>query len=359
MSLHKVTPSLRWSTDNAPLPSQVLTSALGLAAPIIFGTLTGHLAAGLTAGFGGLAMGGAAQPHVGLREQVTSLFWGLLAGTAAIELGAWLGGYGVEALYILPLVVFVVALLSSSSRTMARLCTLFNVFLLIASGLGAQHGGLGHIVSMFGLGGLWAALLSLVLTPLCRRAGFEATPAASSQARPGFQRLREHWLKSLRTFAGWQYALRLLCAMLPGALIGATLVHGHAYWILLTIVLVLDRQLPASSRKTFDRAAGTVIGVALASALTVWVPPLGLVIALIAVLAAIRPVLKSANYLAYSAIMTPLIILLMDLGPDSDLAALGTTLRDRLIATLIACALVLLLDKLLWHRFAVPPSQKA
>jgi hypothetical protein len=55
----------------------------------------------------------------------------------------------------------------------------------------------------------------------------------------------------------------------------------------------------------------------------------------IGILAGARPLLRVRNYLAYSAVMTPLIILIIDAGraPDNGL------LLDRLVATLIGAAL--------------------
>lgn len=72
---------------------------------------------------------------------------------------------------------------------------------------------------------------------------------------------------------------------------------------------------------------------------------------------ALRPLLRARNYLAYTAAMTPLIILILDMGRPSELAVL----IDRLIATLVAAGLViatnLLFRKLLGIDAGGPPAR--
>jgi hypothetical protein len=70
----------------------------------------------------------------------------------------------------------------------------------------------------------------------------------------------------------------------------------------------------------------------------------------IAVLAGLRPLLKARSYLAYSAIMTPLIVLVMGAGHP-----LGTgILVDRFIATLAGVALIIAAN-LAAARWTAPP----
>ena len=73
-------------------------------------------------------------------------------------------------------------------------------------------------------------------------------------------------------------------------------------------------------------------------------------IAMIAVLAAARPILKEANYTAYAAVMTPLVILLLDFGQAPSWAAVV----DRLAATLAGCVLALTIGYLIWPGLSAP-----
>ena len=77
-------------------------------------------------------------------------------------------------------------------------------------------------------------------------------------------------------------------------------------------------------------------------------------IAIIAALAAARPILMAANYTVYAAVMTPLVILLLDFGQEPSFAAIV----DRLAATLAGCGLALALGYLAWSRL-FPPARVA
>jgi hypothetical protein len=103
------------------------------------------------------------------------------------------------------------------------------------------------------------------------------------------------------------------------------------------VVLLTERALEALPVKITQRALGTLIGVVVAeileaSGLAAAVP--GLVIA---VLATGRPLLRANNYLAYTAVTTPLILVILETGKNPEVSLLV----DRLAATLAGAALVL------------------
>jgi uncharacterized membrane protein YccC len=66
----------------------------------------------------------------------------------------------------------------------------------------------------------------------------------------------------------------------------------------------------------------------------------------IAALAAAIPALLERSHTAYAAVMTPLVPLLLDFGR----APSWTLVADRLVATLVGCALALTLGYLVWSR---------
>lgn len=107
----------------------------------------------------------------------------------------------------------------------------------------------------------------------------------------------------------------------------------HTYWMSLTVVLVVQRNLATAFKRAGQRSAGTLVGVLLTTLfLTGPVSTWGMV-CIIALLAAARVVLIEKNYTAYTVVMTPLIILLLDFGqPPSLVVIIG-----RLIATLVGC----------------------
>jgi uncharacterized membrane protein YccC len=75
-------------------------------------------------------------------------------------------------------------------------------------------------------------------------------------------------------------------------------------------------------------------------------PPVWAVVAIIAACAAARSVLVESNYIAYVAVQTLLVILLLDFGQAPSWAVIV----DRLAATLAGCALALTVGYLGWSR---------
>ena len=118
------------------------------------------------------------------------------------------------------------------------------------------------------------------------------------------------------------------------------------------MVIVVQRNLQAALPRTFQRAAGTSLGVLLTGLLLLGSSSMWAVIAIIAALAAARPILTEVNYTAYAAVMTPLVILLLDFGQEPSWAVVV----DRLAATLFGCALALTLGYLVWSRL-FPPAR--
>jgi uncharacterized membrane protein YccC len=108
-------------------------------------------------------------------------------------------------------------------------------------------------------------------------------------------------------------------------------------WVLLTVILTIRRQTEVLPVRVTQRALGTVAGVLIAELIMTFARVGLVVLVIIVALGALRPITKNRNYLLYSAVMTPLILLIVDRGGHSD----SSVLADRLIATLIGAALVI------------------
>jgi hypothetical protein len=117
----------------------------------------------------------------------------------------------------------------------------------------------------------------------------------------------------------------------------------HLHWIALTVALLAEWQIDAFPVRTTQRALGAAVGV-LADRIAsyLYAARLGMVVG-VGLLAGLRPLLRARNYLAYTAAMTPLIILLLDAGRPPE----GGVLIDRLIAALIGAGLVIATNALL------------
>jgi uncharacterized membrane protein YccC len=153
----------------------------------------------------------------------------------------------------------------------------------------------------------------------------------------------------LGQFAGWQYAARLA----PGFAVGGALRvlwPGHHFgWVVLTVALLCRRQLEVLPVQATQRTLGVVIGVALTWLLVGRTLPTWMLASLVAVLAGLGPWLRAQNYLAYTASVTPLIVVLLSAGGPVE----AGMLVDRLVATLIGAALVIVAN-LVVARFAPP-----
>ena len=333
--------------------SQAAAAMFGLAGPLAVGVMTGHLRAGLAAALGGLALGGGAKGETP-GEQASALIYALAAGGAAMLTGSALTGKAPAAAFGIAAVAAAAGLIGSISRPLARATTRYILYTIIAANLGAPGTHVLGMTLMFLLGACWTAALSLILRPLFKAMGPAPDPTLPANAvrLPKYtagQQLRR-WRKSLARLSGWQYVLRIGSCLAAAAAFESIWPLHHGYWVSITVVIVVQRNLQTALTRTFHRAAGTVLGVLLISLLLLITPPIWALLLIIAALSAVRPILLETNYTAYAAVMTPLVILLLDFGQDPSWAAVV----DRLAATLAGCFLALTLGYLGWSRLSPP-----
>jgi hypothetical protein len=333
--------------------ARAVAAMLGLAGPLAVGVMTGHLRAGTAAALGGLALGGSTQGETPA-EQAPGLIYALAAGSAAMFTGLVLAAHMPAAAFGLPAVAAAAGLVGSISRRLARATTQYILYTIIAAHLSAADARPFGMLLMFLLGAGGTAALSLILRPLFKAIGHEPkAPVPENSAQPPAYtagRLLRRWLRSLSRLSGWQYVLRITTCLAAAAVFERAWPLHHGYWVSITVVIVVQRNLQAALTRAFHRADGTVLGVLLISLLLLGSLPMWALLLIIAVLAAARPILRETNYTAYAAVMTPLVILLLDFGQ----APSWTAVVDRLAATLAGCALALTLGYLGWSRFSPP-----
>lgn len=119
----------------------------------------------------------------------------------------------------------------------------------------------------------------------------------------------------------------------------------RSYWVALVVVLVVHRNLPTTMSRITMRAIGTCIGVVIASAMLLWSIPSGVFILIITVLALVRPYAKSRNYLYYTAVMTILIISLLEFNEPY----IQGIILDRLVNTLTGLVIASILGYAIWQ----------
>ncbi|WP_427887755.1 FUSC family protein [Kribbella sp. GL6] len=250
--------------------------------------------------------------------------------TGAAALGAFVGGRGWLAVVVVVGLALVAAVGGGFSRETADAAARFVTFLVMATGFGGADGW--EVARWFAVGVLWAIVLSL------------AQPSTPEASAPTYRQLWRRWLRNLRAFDGWQYAVRLVPPLAVALTIGVVWHQEKSYWIALAVVIVVRRRGGSLLRAT-QRCLGTCAGVLLGGVLVLWVPPSWLIVAVVGVLAGLRPLLKERNYAAYATIMTPLVVLLMDLGRTPELSTVGYRLADTVIGCLLAIIPTLMLRR--------------
>ena len=153
-----------------------------------------------------------------------------------------------------------------------------------------------------------------------------------------------------------RHAIRLAAAASTGALVARLVELDHAYWIPLTVVMVLRPETAHTYTRCAGRIAGNALGIVVASSLVVLVHPSGLLAAALAVaFLGIGYAVSNVGYLALSAALAAAIVFLLDIGGSSDAATVG----DRMFATLIGGILAVLAHVILPDHALVRLRQRA
>jgi|KBSSwiStaDraftv2_1062776.scaffolds.fasta_scaffold00606_15 hypothetical protein len=136
-----------------------------------------------------------------------------------------------------------------------------------------------------------------------------------------------------------RHAVRLASVAGAGVAIARFADVPHGYWIPLTVLMVLRPETAHTYTRCAGRIAGNVVGIAIASVITMVMEPTGLFAAVLAVLfLGVAYVVSGVGYLALSAALAATIVFLVDISGSADVATMG----DRLVATLIGGALAVL-----------------
>ena len=139
------------------------------------------------------------------------------------------------------------------------------------------------------------------------------------------------------------FTLRLMVCMGVAGLVSEVLPLQRSYWVPLTVAIVLKPDYGSVFARALQRGIGTVVGAVAGAVLLVLVHGTWLLIPF-GILAALLPFGRSRNYGLLATFLTPLVVVLIDLlGPAGWRLA-----EDRLIDTLIGCAIVLLIGFAPW-----------
>ena len=139
------------------------------------------------------------------------------------------------------------------------------------------------------------------------------------------------------------FALRLMACMGVAGLVSEVLPLQRSYWVPLTVAIVLKPDYGSVFARALQRGIGTIVGAVAGAVLLALFHGAWLLIPF-GVLAALLPYGRNRNYGLLATFLTPLVVVLVDL-----LKPTGWRLaEDRLVDTLIGCAIVLVIGFAPW-----------
>jgi uncharacterized membrane protein YccC len=142
----------------------------------------------------------------------------------------------------------------------------------------------------------------------------------------------------------WTFTIRLMVCVGAAAVASEVLPLQRSYWVVLTVAIVVKPDNGSVFARALQRGAGTIVGAVLGAVILAAVPYGPWLLVPMAVLAAGQPYGRLRNFGLGATFMTPLVVLLIDL-----LAPAGWRLpEERLVDTLLGCAIVLLVGYAPW-----------
>jgi uncharacterized membrane protein YccC len=140
------------------------------------------------------------------------------------------------------------------------------------------------------------------------------------------------------------FALRLMLSIGVAALVSQALPLQRSYWVVLTVAIVLRPDFGSVFARALQRGIGTVVGAVLGAVVLIIFPAGPLLLIPCAIFAGLLPYGRDRNWGLFSTFLTPLVVILIDL-----LVRTGWALAlDRLIDTVLGCAIVLLVGYAPW-----------
>jgi uncharacterized membrane protein YccC len=175
-----------------------------------------------------------------------------------------------------------------------------------------------------------------------------ATPPEPAPRTPPRERARAVLGTLLDELRGgrlaWTFTIRLMVCVGVAAVASEVLPLQRSYWVVLTVAIVVKPDNGSVFARALQRGIGTIVGVVLGAVILAAVPYGPWLLFPMAVLAAAQPYGRLRNFGLGATFMTPVVVLLIDL-----LAPAGWRLpEERLVDTLLGCAIVLLVGYASW-----------
>ncbi|MGC0312484.1 putative membrane protein YccC [Kitasatospora acidiphila] len=141
-----------------------------------------------------------------------------------------------------------------------------------------------------------------------------------------------------------RYGARVALCIGVAEVLTAALPLNRSYWVPMTVAFVLKPDLGSVFLRAVSRAVGTVLGVVLTAALLSLTTERWALVGVVALCVALLPWSAAAHYGLNTMVMTPLALVLVQLGGGSGSAEVG----PRVLDTVLASVIVLVFGYLLW-----------
>lgn len=136
-----------------------------------------------------------------------------------------------------------------------------------------------------------------------------------TERQPTLQRLAGPMLSNLNwSSASLRHAVRATVVALPALLITLPVGAVYAHWMTITLILTLQPFFALTWQRALERVGGTVLGGIIAAALSIFVHSPVVIAIFLFPLAIIAFAIRRVSYGLFMAALTPLIVLLSELG---------------------------------------------
>jgi Fusaric acid resistance protein-like len=352
-TLNHVAGAFRWSTEKEVTAIEIAVSALAMTVPALLAARGHHTGLGL---IGGMAMSGTVA-HGRLRTQAASAGAALLALVLAVGLACALARFGNAWQISMLAIAGLAGVIGGFDRAVVVASMRFIFYLVMVGGIVSITTANPLLIFAVVIGGaLFAVVLHLAMAAVVEHihghSALDTEEERKPTAKHKFNRLR----RSLMEPAGWQYPIRLVSCLGAVSFIHLFFPDRDVHWAALALVLLIERRPERLPLKTTQRVIGVLFGVCCAGLLSLLVLPVWADVLVVAALGGVRPILRARNYLAYSIVMTPLMMMAMG---TADHALPASALLDRLFATVFAACLVLLVNQVTIYLLPETAAPKA
>jgi uncharacterized membrane protein YccC len=150
--------------------------------------------------------------------------------------------------------------------------------------------------------------------------------------------------------AAWLHALRLALCMTVAEVLVSVLPMQRSYWLFMTIAIVLKPDFGSVFGRALLRGGGTFVGALVGAAVLALAPNGWVLVLLVAGIGFLLPIAQVRNYGMFSTVLTPLVVVQLDLAQQGS----WDLVLERLADTALGCAIVLVFGYLLWPGSRTP-----